>query len=124
MRHTMSRGCQTIINRLTGDLIHAAPLIRSLLTCLSLRRRTSYRRIGRGRLWMYPVCRMDVQNCIIYHVSYIMDYENRNKTQPSAPVDPTFCTNEGLVPDRYHQPALLYCPKGIRRRLGHNKLRP
>ena len=56
---------------------------------------------------MYPVC-MDIQD-----VSYIMDYEEA-VTKPAAIhplVDPTFRTNEALVPDGHHQPELLYRPK-------------
>jgi hypothetical protein len=47
---------------------------------------------------------------------------SRDKAQPSALVDPTFCTNEGLVPDRHHQPQLLLLPKKDFSVLGHIKL--
>lgn len=61
VRHSVSRACQTVINRLTGDLMQAAPLIRSPAGP-SFCSVTSYRRINQGHLWVYPVCYIDVQN--------------------------------------------------------------
>jgi hypothetical protein len=50
----------------------------------------------------------------MYHVSWIM--RSRNKAQPSALVDPTSRTNEGLVPDRHTPTGAPLLPERILRR--------